>query len=280
MKDIEVFAPAKITWSLDIAGRRADGYHLLCALMQEISLKDRVRLQLSAYDEMLCFPSLPDDSDNLAMRAWKMLREKFGIRDCLHISIEKNIPVGGGLAGGSSNAAAVIKAANEMFKLGMTTDDMCGLGLLLGADLPFCISGGFALVEGIGEKLTPLMGKKYNLVIINQGIPVSTAQVYKNFSLQSKYQRPDIEKLIKVLSKGSISEVAALCGNALEAPALMLHPEIAVIKEFCSAMGQAVLMSGSGGSVWVLTESEAHAEDCAKELKLRFPFVQVVHTII
>lgn len=269
-KQIECLAPAKINWGLDIVGRRADGYHLLRSLMQTIDLADKVSLRCSRTDHCSCSPSLPDSASNLALSAWLQLKEEFAIRDGLDIRIEKRIPIAGGLAGGSTDAAAVLRGANLLFDLSLSREDLCRIGLKLGADLPFCLTGGLALVEGIGEQVTPQPASQtYYLVLANPGLPVSTAEVYRGYAEHKggDERRPDLDGLLSALQSGDLSGIRCCCGNVLEGPAFALHPQIAELKRRCLAFGLPALMSGSGGSVWALAKDQAQAEAIADQLR-------------
>lgn len=269
-KQIECLAPAKINWGLDIVGRRADGYHLLRSLMQTIDLADKVSLRCSRTDHCSCSPSLPDSASNLALSAWLQLKEEFAIRDGLDIRIEKRVPIAGGLAGGSTDAAAVLRGANLLFDLSLSREDLCRIGLKLGADLPFCLTGGLALVEGIGEQVTPQPASQtYYLVLANPGLPVSTAEVYRGYAEHKggDERRPDLDGLLSALQSGDLSGIRCCCGNVLEGPAFALHPQIAELKRRCLAFGLPALMSGSGGSVWALAKDQAQAEAIADQLR-------------
>ena len=149
MQQIELSAYAKINWSLLITGQRDDGYHTLMSLMEQVDLADEITVQKAAFDQIAC-PPLPEDASNLALAAWLALKKKLNLKDCLRIQIKKNIPLASGLAGGPSDAAAGLRGANELLDLGQTDEQLAELGLSLGADLPFCLAGGAAVVSGIG----------------------------------------------------------------------------------------------------------------------------------
>ena len=281
MEQVTLIAPAKINWGLDIVGKRADGYHLLCTLMQSVGLFDRVRIQKSERDCCVCSPPLYGNGENLALRAWHLLKQEYVLPGGLCLEIDKGIPEGGGLAGGSTDAAAVLLGVDRLFRLGLGEERLADLGLRLGADLPFCLKGGLALVEGIGERLLPQRAlRSYHLVLVNPGFPVSTAEVYRQFSFDQIAAHPDLKGLLDALEAGDRSGVAACCGNLLETPAFTLHPQIACLKERCRSLGLVSLMSGSGGSVWGLADSADEAEKAAEVLKREgYPFVHVVRTL-
>ena len=192
MEQVTLIAPAKINWGLDIVGKRADGYHLLCTLMQSVGLFDRVRIQKSERDCCVCSPPLYGNGENLALRAWHLLKQEYVLPGGLCLEIDKGIPEGGGLAGGSTDAAAVLLGVDRLFRLGLGEERLADLGLRLGADLPFCLKGGLALVEGIGERLLPQRAlRSYHLVLVNPGFPVSTAEVYRQFSFDQIAAHPE-----------------------------------------------------------------------------------------
>lgn len=278
MREIMIKAPAKINWSLDITGKRADGYHLVKMLMQNISLCDELSLLEAEKDGIDCDMPLPLDESNIALRAWFLLKRELGLRKHLHIKIKKNIPVAAGLAGGSADAAAVLKGANRLFELGLNQKQLMALGLKLGADLPFCIQGGCALVQGIGEsvKQLPPWPKQY-LVVANPGFAVSTAAVYKEFSFDKIDKHPDTEALNAALRKGDVDEIGGLLVNLLESVTLKRYPKAAQLKEEMASLGLFPLMSGSGPSVFGLAREETHAFEAASALN-HWPMAVVVHT--
>ena len=196
MKEIVIKSYGKINLGLDVLYKRQDGYHEIRTIMQQIDLSDTLVMREIEEDiELDCNnKELPLDSTNLVYRAWKKLQEKTGINKGIQINIHKNIPIAAGLAGGSSNAATVLKGLNELWNLGLSEEELREIGVEIGADVPFCIMGGTALAEGIGEKLTKLKSfKDKNLLLVNPGIGVSTAEVYGNLRLNEK-PRIDIKK--------------------------------------------------------------------------------------
>lgn len=280
MRTLRLSAPAKINWSLDIRGQRPDGYHLLASLMQSVDLCDRLCLAPAAEDSCLCQPPLTDGAPNLALRAWLALKAELGLSASLAIRIDKQIPLAAGLAGGSSDAAAVLIGADRLLGLGLSQEELCRVGLRLGADLPFCLSGGLALVEGIGERVRPLPGAPvYQLVLVNAGLPLSTAQVYRAYAATEVGLRPDIHGQLRALLAGDQAEIIRCAANSLEAPALALCPAIAAVKASCAALGLPALMSGSGGSVWALAADPEQANWAAAELRRWYPFARAVATL-
>lgn len=281
MSSCTLLAAAKINWSLDVLGRRADGYHLLKMIMQRISLFDTVTVSIGAVDALSCDGNLPQDERNLAFRAWLLLKKELGLKDCLQIKVEKQIPAAAGLGGGSADAAAVLLAANRLLKLGLKGEELAPLALSLGADVPFCLLGGAALAEGIGEILTPLPGlPAYHLVVANPGIGVSTPEIFRAFdAIQPPPPPIDTEGLLKALKAGDIPAIGGLLANHLEWATLKKYPVVAKLKEDMSAAGLYPLMSGSGASVFGLAVGAEEAEAAAERLAAAWPLVYQVHTL-
>lgn len=280
MNTLTLQAPAKINWTLDIVGKRADGYHLLRSLMQSIDLCDRVTLAMSTTDSCSCSPLLQGGGENIALKAWQLLKAEYDLPGGLAIQIQKTIPEGAGLAGGSTNAAAVLHGVNRLFQLGLSTDQLAALAVRIGADLPFCLNGGLALVEGIGEIVQPLSpAPSYSLVVVYPGFAASTAAVYRAFCADQVAAHPDLPALQRALLAGDHAGISAHAANLLELPAFSLFPEIAAVKARCRDLGLPALMSGSGSSVWVLAKSREEADTAAAWLGQFYPFAVAVNTI-
>ena len=278
IKNIMIQAPAKINWSLEISGVRADGYHLLNSLMQQIELFDQVELILSDQDSCSCAGVA--DEGNLALRAWLAIKKRLGLRECLEISIQKNIPIGAGLAGGSSDAAAVLRGANQLLSLGLDQPELMSIGLSLGADVPFCLEGGACLVQGIGEKLTPLPKiPSYWLLLANPGFSVATPQVYRSYDQVGSDAAPDIALLQKLLEQNSPEKASDVWGNQLFDAALQLHPQLKEIESAFASCGLSALMSGSGGTFFAVCGDEEQARQAAASLGQRLPWVKAVRTL-
>ena len=262
---MEINAYAKINLSLDVTGKRNDGYHELRMIMQTIGLHDVIRLDAApeitgnaeeGSIKLTCsIPGLECDESNLAYKAARLLYREFGITDDLTIHIDKNIPVAAGLAGGSSDAAAVLKGVNEFFGLGLTDDELMKRGLGIGADVPYCIMGGTALAEGIGEVLTPLEALSgLTVVLAKPDIDVSTKYVYQHLEMEKiKNCHPDIDNMKAAIEMDDIGCVPEFLGNVLESVTIPMHPEIQKLKDMMMSNGAAgALMSGSGPSVFGL----------------------------
>lgn len=258
MQDIRVRAHAKINLYLDVVGKREDGYHNLETIFHSIGLHDEViiRKQKAKGITVRCeHPSVPSDSRNLAFRAAQRLSDEVGGIGGIAIDIYKRIPVAAGLAGGSANAAAVLHGVNQLFELGVTSEKLMSLGGQLGADVPFCLHGGAALGLGIGDQLTSLpVLSNVTLLLLNPGIEVSTASVFKklNFSL-TKRRKVDI--IIKTyIKKGDVVGIGENLYNRLEVPVFSQHPEIFALKNELSTQSgcYGALMSGSGATVFAI----------------------------
>ena len=270
---MEIQAYAKINLSLDVTGRRPDGYHLVRMIMQSISLHDTlflersvrpgIRLQVEGNDSIPCGP------ENLVWRAAEAMISRCRIPDGVDIRLVKRIPSAAGLAGGSTDAAAGFRGLNELWRAGLSAEELCAMGLTLGADIPFCIRGGTMLSEGIGEVLTELPPlPDCRIVLAKPAFDVPTGGVYRALDALADYPHPDIDGQIRALAKGSLEETAAAMGNVLELVTVPAHPEIAALKEILSGTGAAgVMMSGSGPTVFGLYLREEDAQRTCRILK-------------
>jgi 4-diphosphocytidyl-2-C-methyl-D-erythritol kinase len=283
MKEIKVKAYAKINLSLDVLNRRDDGYHDIKTIMQQVDLFDTIIIRDSEKDIIIECDNLdvPLDSSNLAYKAWQVLKEKYDINRGTHIKIEKRIPVAAGLAGGSSDAAAVLKGLNQLWNLKLSDKELMDMGYKIGADVPFCIMGGTALAEGIGEKLTKLEGFSDKLVLLAKpDISVSTAYVYKNLNLKEITTHPDTDAIIKYIKDNKLELVAENMVNVLESVTIKEYPIIKRIKEEMLKFGAVgSLMSGSGPTVFGLFKNVEDIENCRRELNKWLNTVYIVKTL-
>ncbi|MCR5031893.1 MAG: 4-(cytidine 5'-diphospho)-2-C-methyl-D-erythritol kinase [Lachnospiraceae bacterium] len=262
IREVVRHANAKINLTLDVTGKRPDGYHLVEMVMQSVELGDTVRIQKTP-GTGICLKmkgcDLPEDQDNIAYRAAQALK----IAD-VTIEIEKHIPIAAGMAGGSTDAAAVLLGCNELFELGYSSEELCDLGLKLGADVPFCILGGTMLAEGIGEKLTKLppftLPDGAVILLARPEAPVSTREVYQKLDAVCPKDHPDTAGMVQALREGDYTGVAARLQNVLEEVTIPMHPVIGRIKEIMKQCGaDGALMSGSGPTVFGLFSSEEAA---------------------
>jgi 4-diphosphocytidyl-2-C-methyl-D-erythritol kinase len=282
MNSVSVKCPAKINLSLDVIGKREDGYHLLRMIMQTISLFDEITVTRGQDDIRVYCENVdvPCNESNIAYKAAKLMIDTYKLNDSVEIIIKKNIPVAAGLAGGSTDAAGVIKAVDKLYNLNLSTKEMMDIGLRLGADVPYCIVGGTALAEGIGEELTSI--KPINetwCVLAKPPVGVSTVEVYKGLRLNEILVHPDTDRLINYIEERNIKSLAENMVNVLETVTIKKYPIISEIKktmvEF-NALGS--LMSGSGPSVFGLFNSRDAAERCFNRLKNDLKEVYLIKT--
>lgn len=255
-----VKAPAKINLTLDVLHKRPDNYHEIEMIMTTVDLADRIGLKAtqSGIHIESADRFVPSDSRNLAYQAAQLLKDTYGIKSGVIISLDKKIPVAAGLAGGSSDAAATLKGLNELWQLGLSLDELAELGSKIGSDVSFCVYGGTALAKGRGEIIQELPAPPNCWVILAKPtIGVSTADVYGAFDVK-KAEHPNTQQMIKALAANDYQEMCANLGNALESVTLNMYPEVAQIKEQMKKFGaDAVLMSGSGPTVFGLVQQEA-----------------------
>lgn len=263
MKEISVKALAKINLGLDVVRRREDGYHEVKMVMQTIHLFDRLEMKKTAGGITMTtnLSFLPTNENNLVYKAAKLLIDEFQIRDGIDVKLHKHIPVAAGMAGGSTDAAAVLYGMNRMFELGLSKEELMQRGVKIGADVPYCIMRGTALAEGIGEKLTALPPMvKCPVLIAKPQISVSTKFVYENLRLDENTVHPDIDRLVEDIRQKNLAAVTADMGNVLETVTIPNYPVIAEIKEHMMVHGAAgAMMSGSGPTVFGLFDDKEKA---------------------
>lgn len=261
-------AHAKINWALNIAGRRADGYHLLDMLMQSIDLCDA--LEIEPADELtLTVNGAAAGEDNLVLRAARALNRHAGTEHGAKLSLAKRVPARAGLGGGSADCAAALRALNDLWSLRLSDNQLRAIGLSLGADVPFCLTGGLARVSGIGEAIEPVPNApRIPLVLVTPGGGLSTGAV---FSLWDDGGFPEVAldtaALADAVARRDLRAVDRLCANALTAPAIALMPEIGALIERMRALGAgAAFMTGSGSTVVGAFADEAAARAAAEAL--------------
>ena len=282
---LKLRAHAKINLGLDVTGRREDGYHLVKMVMQSVGLHDIVELTAEKKPGIRLetdLPGLAADQTNLAWRAAKLLMDEFGIREGLHIRIEKSIPVAGGMAGGSTDAAAVLYGVNRIFSLGLSTKELMERGLRLGADVPFCILRGTALAEGIGEVLTELPPMMHcSILIAKPAFSVSTGEIYTRLDHMTpaeddvsaeaeafRAMKPDTEGILEALKRGDLDRLISSMGNTLENVTVALHPEIRQLEDRMVLLGaERAMMSGSGPTVFGIFRDEEKAGEALRILR-------------
>ena len=282
MNSISLKSRAKINLSIDVIGKREDGYHIVEMIMQTIDLYDDIKLKELEEDNIIIKSEcsyIPLNEDNIVYKAAKLIKEKMDIKKGIEIFIKKNIPVAAGMAGGSSNAAAVLVGLNELWKLGLSKDELRDLGLKLGADVPFCIEGGTALAEGIGEKLTYIKGinKDVNILVCKPDIFVSTKEVYQSLDIKNIEKRPDNKLLIEKLKNDDIVYVSNNMVNVLEEVTSKKYSDIKVIENIIAKNGaMGTMMSGSGPTVFGFFDNEEKAKRARVELLENYSQVYVV----
>lgn len=278
-----VKAYAKINISLDVTGKREDGYHLLRMVMQSIELYDIINIsKIKSGIILSCNRKyVPNDERNLAYRAAQVFLQELNIREGVQIYIKKNIPVAAGLAGGSADAAAVLKAMDKLFNTGLSEQSLMSMGLKLGSDIPFCISGGTALCEGIGEIVTPLESfSNHILVLVKPPFGVSTKEVYQNLDINKIYRHPDTDNIVKAIGNGDFSYVYSNMKNVLENVTLKKHSMLKNLKADFIKMGAAgTMMSGSGPTIFGFFDDILKAQYCYDKLKAQYEEVFISRTI-
>ena len=272
MREIKLKARAKINLGLDVVRKREDGYHEVRMIMQMINLYDKITLRQRTEPGITVSTNLsylPVNEDNLVYRAAKLLMDEFQVSGGLEIVLQKYIPVAAGMAGGSSDAAAVMVGVNRMFHLGLSKKQLMERGVKIGADVPFCIMRGTALAEGIGEKLTTLPAMPHcSLVIAKPKVHVSTKFVYGNLKADEITEHPDIDGQVQALRDNDLEQIVAKMGNVLETVTIPAYPVIEKIKQTMirhGAMG--AMMSGSGPTVCGVFEREEQAKEVCRLLK-------------
>lgn len=264
MDNITLKALAKINLGLDVVRRREDGYHEVRMVMQTIHLYDKLEIVKTKEEGITITSNLsyvPTNENNLVYKAGKLLMDEFGIKEGVFVDLQKRIPVAAGMAGGSSDAAAMLYGMNQIFELGLSRQELMDRGVKIGADVPYCLMRGTALAEGIGEKLTSLPPMvKCPVLIAKPQISVSTKFVYQNLKLDETTIHPDIDQLVKDIENSDLHAIAGRMGNVLESVTIPEYPIIAQIKEQMMKSGAInSMMSGSGPTVFGLFEDEATA---------------------
>lgn len=270
--DISLKALAKINLGLDVVRRREDGYHEVRMIMQTIQLYDRLdikRTQEPGIQIQTNLSFLPVNENNLIYKAAKLLMDEFSITDGVSVKLDKRIPVAAGMAGGSTDAAAMLIGVNRLFSLGLTKRQLMERGVQIGADVPYCIMRGTALAEGIGEALSPLPPMvNCPVLIAKPSISVSTKFVYQNLKLDDTTIHPDIDRLIDDIKAKNLHDIAAHMGNVLETVTIPNYPVIDEIKKHMLSNGAVgARMSGSGPTVFGLFDDEDTAKKAYKAMR-------------
>jgi 4-diphosphocytidyl-2-C-methyl-D-erythritol kinase len=264
MREVRLRAFAKVNYALDVLGLRADGYHEVSTVMQSISLADEVELRHAAGGFDLSLE--PEEVEvgpqerNTTYLAWKALQRLTGKELPVKVTLRKEIPAGAGLGGGSANAAAVLVGLNELFALGLRVDKLRGIGARIGADVPFCISGGTAMGEGVGEILTPLPAPPAHLLVVAKPLrSADTAGIYLAYDEAKTESTNSVKPVVSALRSGSLPTLAAVVGNDLAPVTRGIIPEVAKLERTFLASGAlGASMSGSGTAVYgIFHDAEA-----------------------
>ena len=272
MNTIQMKALGKVNLGLDVVRRREDGYHEVRMIMQTVQLYDKISISKSDKAGIhiktnLTF--LPVNENNIAYKAAKMLMVEFDIQTGVRINIEKHIPVAAGMAGGSTDGAAVLYGMNRLFHLGLSKHQLMERGVKLGADVPYCIMRGTVLSEGIGEILTPVTAlPDCYILVAKPPVSVSTKYVYEHLKLDETIEHPDIDGMVEALKNQDLCGVASKMGNVLETVTVAKHPEIEDIKKIMVREGAlGALMSGSGPTVFGIFDDKVKGEKAREVLR-------------
>lgn len=266
-------AYGKINLGLDVIRKRPDGYHDVKMIMQMVTICDELTFEKIVENKIIIKTDkadLPIDDNNLIYIAAKKLLNYIGSKQGLKITLKKNIPIAAGMAGGSTDAAATLLGINELLRAGIAKEELMKIAVTIGADVPFCIEGGTALSEGIGEKLTPLTPPSdCFLLIAKPDICVSTKYVYENLHADTLAVHPDIDGMAEALSRQDLKGVSSRLGNVLETVTIAQYPIIGNIKKAMLESGAMnSLMSGSGPTVFGLYQTKQLAEAAREKLEL------------
>lgn len=266
-------AYGKVNLGLDVVRKREDGYHEVRMIMQTVGIYDRLEVEITEEPGITIETNLsylPCDENNLIYKAAKLLMDEFEIEKGIHVELSKHIPVAAGMAGGSTDAAAIMVAVNQMFGLSLSQSELMERGVRIGADVPYCIMRGTALSEGIGEILTPIAPMpECSIVVAKPSISVSTKYVYENLKANELKHHPDIDGMKRAIEEGNLEKIAGLMENVLETVTEKKYPVITQIKDFLKERGALnAMMSGSGPTVFGIFADEDTAGRAYEELKV------------
>ncbi len=276
-------APAKINLGLDILGKRSDGLHELAMVMASIDLADRLYLEEIPEDKIIIETNkafLPTDKKNHVYEALELVKERFGIKQGLQVKIHKEIPVAAGLGGGSTDSAAALRAVNRLWDLGLSMEELASLGAEVGSDVPYCVYGQTSLVEGFGEKVTPIAPMPQCwVVVVKPRMSVSTRAIFAQIVMEDLYH-PDISALVSAIEAGDYQKMTQNLGNSMEVVTIRKHPVIQQLKDRMLKYGaDAAMMSGSGPTVYALCHKYSRAKHVMNALKGFCEEVYLVRTL-
>lgn len=276
-------APAKINLGLDILGKRPDGLHELAMVMASIDLADRLYLEEIPEDKIIIETNkafLPTDKKNHVYEALDLVKTRFNIKKGLRVKIHKEIPVAAGLGGGSTDSAAALRAVNRLWKLGLSIEEIASLGAEVGSDVPYCVYGQTSLVEGFGEKVTPIAPMPQCwVVVVKPRMSVSTRTIFAQVVMEDLYH-PNIAALVEAIEENDYQKMTENLGNAMEVVTIKKHPVIQQLKERMLKYGaDAAMMSGSGPTVYALCHKYSRAKHVMNALKGFCDEVYLVRTL-
>ena len=269
---MEIQARGKINWTLDITGRREDGYHLMDMLMQPIALCDTLCLEPASDLTLTVEGGMPLSAgeDNLVLRAARALQVHGSVQAGARMRLMKRIPMGAGLGGGSADAAAALKGLNALWGLGLDLPSLCLIGEKLGADIPFCLHDAPRRVQGIGEILSPMESRVYPLVLVQPCEALSTKEVFAAYH-SAAVKNPETGRAMIALAAGDLAALRKFGGNVLESASIPLRPPIAEAKNALYQSGAAFAqMTGSGSVVFGAYDTAAAARSAYQALKNRY----------
>lgn len=272
MDMLELKALGKINLGLDVLGKRENGYHDVRMVMQTVYLYDQIHMKKEEKPGISINTNLyylPVNENNLVYKAAKLLIDEFDIKEGIKIGLDKHIPVAAGMAGGSSDAAAVLFGMNRMFGLGLSREELMDRGVKIGADVPYCIMRGTVLAEGIGEILTPLPAMpKCTVLLAKPPVAVSTKLVYEKLDSMNIIEHPNIDGILEGLKHQNLHEIASNMGNVLEEVTVSEYPVIERIKDEMKASGALnAMMSGSGPTVFGIFDNRNQARLAMQRIK-------------
>lgn len=279
-------SPAKINLFLKVTGKRPDGYHEICSVMQMVDVFDTLTFNLDPSGKLsikVGGMGAPADGTNLVIKAAEALRKWGGVKLGAQISLEKTIPVSAGLGGGSGNAAVALKSLANLWRIDITREDMERIALSIGADVPFFLNGPCALVAGIGEKIKPVNSRKSApVLLVKPDFGVSTAEAYKNSKFGFAPFIAD-DAMVEDIVSGDPARMAPRMANDLMPWAMGAHPELARLKERIQSANpkpELVMMSGSGPTLFALYNTEDECGRAAEFLRDAAPFVMATRTLV
>ena len=282
MKQAKITAYAKINLVLDVLRKREDGFHEVAMVMQAIDLADTIHLREAQRNWLHTDNKhIPPNMNNLAMKAVLLMQERFPQVKPLEVTLEKRIPVAAGLAGGSTDCAAVMLGIDKMYNLNLSLAELEALGAELGSDIPFCMGGPTALATGRGEQIKALPHcPDLYLVLVKPSFGVSTPKVYGNLRVAERKEHPDVEACIRAIEAQDAAQVLECMGNLLEQSTFELQPEVKALKEDMIAAGcEYVLMSGSGPTVFAAFADENKAQAYYQNIQNKYPGAIFARTV-